>query len=337
MLARAPLAVMEHVVVEFPTPEGTVRAVNDVSLEVPEGSITAVVGESGSGKSTLASVLLRMVPPPGEIVRGRVVVDGVDVLGLDAEELRRYRWSRVSMVFQAAQNILNPVRKIREHFVETYRAHADTGEHGDVDRRIRELLEFVRLEPSRVLDAFPHELSGGMKQRVVIALALLLKPKLVVLDEPTTALDVITQHHILQMLRDINRELGTTMLLLSHDIAMVAQVSTYVAIMYAGMIVEYGPTELVFEAQRHPYTRGLIHAAPSLIRPISELRPIPGSPPDLLHPPSGCPFFPRCNVRVERCLAERPPMIGDVSEGAGVACHLFREGAPSVEYGRRGG
>lgn len=313
---------VEDLVVEFALERGILRAVNGVSLEIRQGEIFALVGESGSGKSTLAFALLGLVPPPGHIVGGRVLFRGTDVLQLNGEALREYRWRDVAMVFQAAQNVLNPVMRVVDHFLDTARDHGVTDAQ-EVLAWARQLLEMVRLEPDRVLQAYPHELSGGMRQRVAIALSLLLKPRLLILDEPTTALDVVTQAYILEILSDVRRELDLTMLLLTHDMSVVAKVADRVGVLYAGRVMEVGDVETIFYRPRHPYTVGLISAAPSLVGDLDRKRPIPGSPPDLINPPPGCPFAPRCAYATDRC-ATMPPLVA-VGSGHWVACHHWEE------------
>ncbi|MBO0995766.1 ABC transporter ATP-binding protein [Bacillus sp. SD088] len=314
----------ENVNVSFPMREGTVQAVRDVSLRIPKGKVTALVGESGSGKSTLASTLLRMVSAPGTISADSIQVDGQDVTKMSEKQLLNYRWSEVSMVFQAAQNSLNPVVTIGEQFVETYRAHRKDAKNEVIEKRAIELLEYVKLEPKRVLRSYPHELSGGMKQRVMIAFSLLLEPKIVILDEPTTALDVITQDSIFSILEQINRDLGITLLLLSHDIAVVAKVADYLGVMYAGKIVEFDEIYTIFEHPKHPYTEGLLRAVPSLIHDLETIKPIPGASPNLLNLPKGCPFHPRCEYVMSHCKTVEPE-LELLKDGYRPACHLFTD------------
>ncbi|MCJ7839847.1 ABC transporter ATP-binding protein [Lederbergia sp. NSJ-179] len=312
----------ENVNVSFSMREGTVKAVRDVSLSIPKGKVTALVGESGSGKSTLASTLLRMVSAPGKISAKSIQVDGQDVMAMSEKKLRHYRWSEVSMVFQAAQNSLNPVVTIGEQFIETYQAHRKESDKKVIEKRAIELLEYVKLEPKRVLRSYPHELSGGMKQRVMIAFSLLLEPKVVILDEPTTALDVITQDSIFSILQKINDEFGITLLLLSHDIAVVAKVADYLGVMYAGKIVEFDEIYTIFEQPKHPYTQGLLRAVPSLIHDLGKIKPIPGASPNLLDLPSGCPFHPRCEYAMSHCKTIEPELKRS-KDGYIPACHLF--------------
>ena len=341
-----PLLSLQDLTVDYPIREGVVRAVDGVSLDVYPGELTAVVGESGCGKSTLAYSIIRQVPYPGEVNGGQIVFDGQDVLRFDSSALRRFRWRDVAFVFQAAQNTLNPVMRVADQMIDTVAAHnnhshnsglekievlsrlrskiATTGRTKDQAlKKARDLLEMVRLEPERVLKAYPFELSGGMRQRVIIALSLLLDPQLLVLDEPTTALDVVTQVYILDILTDIQKRWGLTMLMLTHDMAIVARVADRVAVMYAGQMVEEGTVEDIYYRPRHPYTRGLIHAAPSLIGDPSDKEPIPGSPPSFLNMPAGCRFHPRCSYATEICEAKKPVL--EKLDRWRVACHHWRE------------
>jgi peptide/nickel transport system ATP-binding protein len=282
--------------------------VDRVDLDIQSGEMMALVGESGCGKSTLAYGLIRQVTFPGEITGGQVLFQGRDVLDLTDEQLRQFRWNDIAVIFQAAQNALNPVMRVADQFIDTVQAH----EH------------MVRLEPERVLHAYPFELSGGMRQRVIIALSLLLDPSLLILDEPTTALDVVTQTYILDILKEIRNRLGLTMFLLTHDMSIVARVADRVAVMYAGKIVEVAPIRDLFYQARHPYSAGLIKAAPSLVGELTGRRPIPGSPPDFTNMPSGCRFHPRCPFAIDRCR-ERVPVAEQVNSDRIVACHRWRE------------
>jgi peptide/nickel transport system ATP-binding protein len=308
--------------VDFPLRRGTGRAVNNVDFDIPKGKITAVVGESGSGKSTLASAILRVVSSPGLISAGSVIYKGKDVLQYSKEELQKYRWEEVSMVFQAAQNALNPVMTVKEQIIETVQAHTKEMTEEDILTKASKLLEYVRLEPKRVLGSYPHELSGGMKQRVMIAFALLMDPELVILDEPTTALDVITQDYIFDILAQIHKDLGITMMLNTHDIGVVAKVADRIGVMYAGHIVEVGDIYTIFENSDHPYTTGLMNAAPSLIEELKDKDPIKGSPPDIFNLPTGCPFNPRCNDARDICFKEKPTSVRRGDDHI-VSCHKY--------------
>ena len=315
--------------IEYKMKDVSIRAVDKVTLPIVRGKVTAIVGESGSGKTTLVSSILRTISTPGEVVEGDIFFDGKDgepvrVLGLDKHALAAYRWGSVSMVFQASQSTLNPLMKIGEQFYETAYYHGVRQPFKEYREHIAKLLESVKLDAGRVMDCYPHELSGGMKQRVMIAFALLLEPEVIILDEPTTALDVITQYYIFQILSEINREKGITMILLTHDIGVVAKFADYVAVMYAGRLMEYGSVYEVFDERLHPYTAGLIRATPSLLADISKMEAIGGEVPDLLALPEGCVFSPRCKACMERCLHERPEMHM-VSAGHYVCCHKFAE------------
>ncbi|SHE97765.1 peptide/nickel transport system ATP-binding protein [Caldanaerobius fijiensis DSM 17918] len=308
--------------VEFYTRRGVLRAVDSVSLDVYKNQITAVVGESGSGKSTLASAILNVVQTPGIIVEGsEILFEGVDLLKLSEEEMRKYRWNEIAMVFQAAQNSLNPVVKIKDQILETYKAHRSATDQ-EIYERASKLLDYVRLDPERVLKSYPHELSGGMKQRVIIALSLLLNPKLLILDEPTTALDVITQAYIFDILVQLHKDTGITMLMFTHDVAIVAKIADRLAVMYAGKIVEVGDIREIFYNAKHPYTRGLLNAAPSLLDDVSKRKAIKGLPPDMISPPKGCRFHPRCSLANEYCR-EYEPCMKDLGNKHLVACHLY--------------
>jgi peptide/nickel transport system ATP-binding protein len=286
---------LRNISVEFKLKRGVLRAVDDASLSVRKGEILGIVGESGSGKSTLASTILNIVSSPGVISGGQVLYNGIDVLGMSPRELRDFRWKHVAMVFQAAQNSMNPILKIKDLMLETAAAHAKGKvSESEVLKKAAKLLDYVRLDPKRVLESYPHQLSGGMKQRTIIALSLLLSPDMIILDEPTTALDVITQAYIMDILQQIHAELGITMIFLSHDVSVVGKVADRMAVMYAGNVVEVGQVEDIFYTPSHPYTEGLILAAPSLVDDVAYRRAIAGSPPDMMNPPAGCRFSPRC-------------------------------------------
>lgn len=316
---------IRNLVVKFPLYIGTIYAVNSVDLDIPRGSIMALVGESGCGKSTIASAMLNMVSNPGIIDPcSRVLYNGKDILKMDQKEIRQYRWREVSVVFQAAQSCLNPVYTIGEQIIETYREHGDDRATDALLEEAKQYLAYVRLEGDRILSCYPHELSGGMKQRVMIAFALLLKPKVVILDEPTTALDVITQDYIFDILQQIHKDLGVTLILLTHDIAVVAKVATRMAVMYAGKVIEEGNIFDIFKSPAHEYTRQLINSAPSLLDDVNERRSITGSPPDLLKLPKGCYFSPRCTMCIDKCFVEPPPHI-DIGNERSVSCFCWRE------------
>lgn len=296
-----PIIEVRNLSIDFKTNSGMLRAVDNVSMNVGRGEIVGIIGESGSGKTTLSSGILQTIRAPGRIAEGEIIYhrkDGsqVDLLKLTEKEFNQYRWSDITTVFQAAQNVLNPTLRIRDHFVETAAAHDSQMSKEDVLKKAAELFSKVRLE-ERILDSYPHQLSGGMKQRVIIALSLLLSPELLILDEPTTALDVITQWYILDILRKIHEESGITMIFCTHDVSIIGSVVDRIAVMYAGQIVEYGRVEDVFLSSAHPYSKGLIKAVPSLRDDITKRAAIPGYPPNLLELEPGCRFGPRCYLK----------------------------------------
>jgi peptide/nickel transport system ATP-binding protein len=327
------LVEIEGLVVEYVTRSRTVRAVDGVDLAIAPGEIIGLAGESGCGKSTLANAVMQVLRPPAQLTGGRILFRGEDLAGKRSEELRRFRWRNVSMVFQSAMNALNPVMRVGDQFVDMMRAHERISKREALDHA-GELLELVGIDPRR-LRAYPHELSGGMRQRVMIAMALALRPELVVMDEPTTALDVVVQREILQQVRDLQQELGFAVLFITHDLSLLLQLAHRVAIMYAGEIVELAPAARLRDAPQHPYTIGLLQSFPPLTGPVERLSGIGGIPPDLASPPAGCRFHPRCpHCRVEdgalyrRQTGERP-VLRDVAPGHRVACHLVEERAGS--------
>ncbi len=306
--------------VYYYTIKGVVKAVDNVSFSLRKGEALGLVGESGCGKSTLGYALIRLVPPPGRIAGGTIKFKGIDLVSMSEEEFRtKIRWKEISMIFQGALNALNPVIRVGDQIAEAYSLHLGLSKREGL-MRARELLKTVRMEPDKVKN-YPHELSGGMKQRVVIAMALALNPSLVIADEPTTALDVVTQAHIINLLKTIQRERGLTLILISHDLSLVAEIADTVAIMYAGKIVEYGPSDIVYKNPLHPYTDGLMRSIPRLTGEKSELVGIPGEPPDLINPPPGCRFHPRCKFAMDICKREEPPTV-EFEHGHRVACWL---------------
>src|SRR5215211_2607762 len=296
----------------YATDRGLVRAVRGVSFDLGDDESLAFIGESGSGKTTLGLSLVRLLPQNASIARG-------------------------AMVFQSALNALNPVMRIRDHFADTAKDHGETNgslKGRALTERATECLQMVQLDPDRVLGAFPHELSGGMRQRVMIALGLLLNPRVLILDEPTTALDVLTQRAIIEVLRTLKDEHRFAMIFVSHDLSLAAELADRVATTYAGRIVELGDVEQVFYQPRHPYTVGLLDAVPTLAGEQQELSSIPGSPPDLIELPSGCKFHPRCPYATEKCREEDPPMT-EVAAGQTAACWHWEKVASDWEA--RGG
>ncbi len=312
--------------VDFPLKRGTLRACDHVTLPVMRGEILGVVGESGSGKSTLASTALNLVSAPGSITNGQVLYEGQNILEYAPAQTRQFNWHNVAMIFQAAQNSLNPILRIRDVFLETVRAHNKNAQEKDVLDKAAKLLEHVRLNPDQVLSAYPHQLSGGMKQRTIIALSLIMDPKVLVLDEPTTALDVITQAYIMNILEEIHNELGITMIFNTHDVAIIGKMADRMAVMYGGQIVELGTTFDIFYDPKHPYTQGLIRAAPSLRDDVTQRKAIPGTPPDLINPPKNCRFAPRCFYAKEGiCKNDAKPEFREIAPGHFTSCLMVTD------------
>jgi peptide/nickel transport system ATP-binding protein len=287
---------------------GIVKAVDNVSFSLEKETVLGIAGESGSGKSTLAWSIMGLPPPPGRIIRGRIFIDGIDVLSLKEEERRRkILWQKVSMVFQGAINAFNPVYTIGYQIAEPLMLHRGYSKK-EALQKAAELVKSVGLNPD-VIHRYPHELSGGMKQRAVIAMALALDPPLLIADEPTTALDVVVQAQILNLLKKLKFERKLSVILITHDLSVIAELADYVAVMYAGRIVEYGPIEEVYNNPRHPYTQLLLSSIPRLRGTIDKLRFIPGEPPDLINPPKGCKFHPRCPFVFDECRVSEPDLI----------------------------
>ncbi|NMA61900.1 MAG: ABC transporter ATP-binding protein, partial [Firmicutes bacterium] len=277
----------------YQSKEGNIIAVNDVSFALKKGEFLGLAGESGCGKSTLAYTLLGLLPSNGRVFDGKIAYQGRDLVGLSERELRTIRWQEISMVFQSAMSALNPVLTIREQMLDTIFAHEPRMPLKVAESRIQELMKLVELPVER-LDDYPHQLSGGMKQRVVIALALVLQPNLVLMDEPTTALDVVVQRSIIRKIEDLQNELDFSIIFITHDLSLLIEVSDKIAIMYSGQIVEIGPARQVYTTPHHPYTVGLMSSFPSLTGEFREFGGIPGKPPSLQNPPQGCRFHPRC-------------------------------------------
>ena len=296
-----------------------VAAVRGVNFEIPDNTFVGLVGESGCGKSTLGFAIAGLLDENRNAVEGQVLLDGQDLYKLSPEQIRALRWSKLSVVLQGGMNAFNPVLRIKHQFMDVMRAHANLSK-SEMMERIASLLAAVELDRA-VMESYPHELSGGMKQRVAIALALVLEPRLVILDEPTTALDVVVQRSIVAMLRDLQQKLGFSVLFISHDLGLVLEVAHRVMVMYAGQIVEDRKAELVIEQAEHPYTRALLGCYANPRATKVSLTGIPGTPPDLREHLTGCPFAPRCTKRMDVCTTETPRLQ---KHGAGmVSCHLF--------------
>ncbi|MFS8500927.1 MAG: ABC transporter ATP-binding protein [Caldicoprobacter sp.] len=305
--------------------EGTIKAADGISFDVEENSVTAIVGESASGKSTIIEAMTRTLPLNGRLLEGRVLYRQKDLLALNKEELRKIKWKQIALVPQAAQQSLNPTMRVIDHFKDTVEAHGINWSRQELIQHASEKLKMVRLNPEAVLYAYPLQLSGGMKQRVLIALALLLEPEVLILDEPTSALDVLTQSYIIQLLKELKKSLNITLIFVTHDIAVAAELADKIAVIYAGNIVEYNSVFEIFKNPLHPYTKGLMSSIMAINADMSKIKPIPGDPPSLLTPPSGCRFHPRCEHVMEICKKEKPPLL-TLEDGAQVACHLYGQG-----------
>ncbi len=331
--------------VNFYTYAGVVKALDGISFDVHHGEIFGLVGETGCGKSVTVASILRLVEKPGRIISGEILYDGEDLLKKPEKEMRKIRGGEITIVFQDPMTYLNPVLRIGDQLTETIREHQDlTGEALEIDRikgkkstakkpskkglkevalrRAQKALEMVKMpNPETVIDQYPHELSGGMRQRVMIAMAISCNPRLLILDEATTFLDVTIQRQILELIKDLKDDLGCTLMIITHDMGIIAEMCDRMAVMYAGTIVECADTKKIFSTPIHPYTIGLLNAIPQPMEEMKELKPLPGSVPGLINPPSGCRFHPRCPDAEERC-SEVKPELRAVEEGHLVACHL---------------
>jgi len=311
---------VENLKMYYKTMRGYVKAVDDVSFQVDAKESLGLAGESGCGKTSVALTVLRLLPWNAKIVDGRIDLAGEDIVKMSDSELRkRIRWKRISMIFQGAMNALHPTYNIGQQITEAILKHEKIRKEEALERATR-LIELVGMEASRV-ERFPHELSGGMKQRAVTAMALACNPDLVIADEPTTALDVIVQAQVLEVMKELRNRLDISMLVISHDLSLIAETCNKIAIMYAGKIVENGDVVHIYTEPLHPYTKKLIKAFPSVIGPRTELSSIHGFPPDLLKPPEGCRFHPRCEYAMEICRKKEPPLIEVANRR--IACHLY--------------
>jgi len=315
---------VKNLTVHYETKVGKVKAVENASFYLEEKQAIGLAGESGCGKTTIALTLLKILPREGKIVDGQILFEGKDIVELSESEMReQIRWKGIALIFQGAMNALNPVYKVKDQIIEAIQIHEPETTRKEAYERAKKLFELTGLDPSR-LEHYPHEYSGGMKQRACIAMALACNPKILIADEPSTALDVIVQAQILKLLKDLKEKLGISLIVISHDLSLIAETCDTAAIMYAGKIVEFADIVKIFKQPLHPYTQGLIEAFPSISSKEFKLVSIPGFPPDLINPPPGCRFHPRCKYAMEICKRESPPFI-EASEEHYVACHLVRE------------
>lgn len=306
----------------YTTKKGDVKAVEEVSLEVAKGESVGLVGESGCGKTSIGISILKLLPDNARILEGEVLFKGEDLVPKTEDEMRSVRWNGISMIFQAAMNALNPVYKVGDQIVEAIMLHEDVSKDEAYDR-VAALYELVGMTPER-MDNYPHEYSGGMKQRSIIAMALACDPDMIIADEPTTALDVIVQDNIIKQIKRIQKELNMTMLYISHDISVIAETCERIAVMYAGNVVEYSDSVSLFSSPLHPYTHGLLSSFPSIKGPLKKLIPIPGEPPNLLNPPTGCRFHTRCPYAQKLCK-EAMPDFREYGDRHYAACHFAGE------------
>jgi len=317
-MAERPLLSIHNLTLEYKTRKGYVSAVDNVSFDLQAGQALGLVGESGCGKTTIAMALLRLSPDNAIIRQGQILLDGQDILAISEDQMRDLRWARISMVFQAAMNALDPVYRVGDQIIEALDRHSNDLTQEQKQQRVAELFRLVGIDP-KMIARYPHEFSGGMRQRAVIAMALACNPSLIIADEPTTALDVIVQDQVLRELSLIQRKMNMSMIYISHDIAVIAEVADIIGVMYAGCMVEKANTRTIFEAPRHRYTKALLSTFPSIVGPKTELVALPGDPPDLLLPPAGCRFHPRCPQAINRCRHEKPP-LDPVGDGHWAAC-----------------
>jgi oligopeptide/dipeptide ABC transporter ATP-binding protein len=311
---------IENLQVHFPIHIGTVRAVENVSLDLQQGEVMGLVGESGCGKSTLGFSILRLLRPPGTIAGGLIRYHGNDILKMSEKELLNIRGKRIAMIFQDPLTSLNPLFRIGDQFVETIRSHEHGVSKKESLRRAGEILNNLGIAPERLVE-YPHQMSGGMRQRIMIGMALILNPDLLIADEPTTSLDVIVEAQFLDLLNELRKQFNLTILLISHNLGIVAQMADRITVMYGGRIAESGQAEDVFADPLHPYTQGLLASIPNIKLDKPKLHTMPGAPPDLVNPPPGCVFNPRCPHVMEKCRREAPPNIRRKDHLA--ACWLY--------------
>ncbi len=311
---------IEKLTVHFPIYIGTVRAVEDVTLEIKQGEVMGLVGESGCGKSTLGFSILRLLRPPGFIAGGQIRYHGNDIVRMDEQELLAIRGKRIAMIFQDPLTSLNPLFRVGDQFVETIQTHEDGVSNKEAVERAADMLKRLGISPDRLYE-YPHQMSGGMRQRIMIGIALVLNPDLLLADEPTTSLDVIVEAQFLDLLNELRGQFNLTILLISHNIGIVAQMADRVTVMYGGRLAETGKAEALFADPRHPYTQGLLASIPNIKLDQPKLHSMPGAPPDLVDPPPGCVFHPRCPHVMDKCRGEIPPSFNDQDHRT--ACWLY--------------
>ena len=311
---------IEELTVHFPINIGTVQAVDSVSWEIKQGEVIGLVGESGCGKSTLGFSILRLLRPPGKIVDGRILYHGQDIVQMSKKEVLALRGSKIAMIFQDPLTSLNPLFRIDQHFIETISTHEKTVKKAEAFSRAEKMLESLGISPERLYE-YPHQLSGGMRQRIMIGLGLILEPDLLIADEPTTALDVIVEAQFLDLLADLRKQFNLTIILITHNLGNVAQLADRITVMYGGNIVEVAEADLIFENPLHPYTQGLLASIPNIKLEQPKLQTMPGSPPDLVSPPPGCVFHPRCPQAMNVCKTKKPKT--KTEDGHLVSCWLY--------------
>ena len=311
---------IENLTVHFPIYIGTVRAVENVTLEIKQGEVMGLAGESGCGKSTLGFSILRLLRPPGLIAGGQIRYHGNDIVKMNKQELLDIRGKRIAMIFQDPLTSLNPLFRVGDQFVEAIQTHANGVSNKEALERAADMLKRLGIAPDRLYE-YPHQMSGGMRQRIMIGIALVLNPDLLLADEPTTSLDVIVEAQFLDLLNELREQFNLTILLISHNIGIVAQMADRVTVMYGGRLAETGKAEALFADPRHPYTQGLLASIPNIKLDQPKLHSMPGAPPDLVDPPSGCVFHPRCPYVMDKCRREIPPSLNDQDHRT--ACWLY--------------
>lgn len=321
---RMPLLDVQDLTVHYSIKRGYVKAAEDVGFSLEKGEAMGLAGESGCGKTTVALSLLKILPVNGKIVKGKIVFKNKDITRMSERDIRnKIRWKAISLIFQGAMNAMNPMYRVEDQIIEAIRSHETRVTKKKAKERIAKLFEMVGLEPARARN-YPHEFSGGMRQRAMIAMALACNPSVLIADEPGTALDVIVQAQVLKLMTELRKKLDLAMIMISHDLSIISETCDKLAIMYAGKLVELGDVITMFKKPMHPYTQGLIAAFPGIYAPKQEMKALPGSPPNLLNPPSGCRFSPRCPQAMSICK-EKTPQLKEVSKGHFVACYLVKE------------